>query len=53
MILLFELRWGEKGERQFICGGCGEGEGFFFKKKKRERKKGSNELKWIKVNRDI
>lgn len=41
---------GGEGGRQFICGGCGEGEGFL---KNKGKKKGSNELKWIKVNRDI
>lgn len=40
---------GGEGGRQFICAGCGEGEGL----KKKGKKKGSNELKWIKVNRDI
>lgn len=50
MILLFELRWGEKGEGSLSVLPVGRRR---FKKKKKRKKKGSNELKWIKVNREI
>lgn len=50
MILLFELRWGEKGEGSLSVLAVGRGK---VEKKKKGKRKGSNELKWIKVNRDI
>lgn len=50
MILLFELRVGEERGKA-VCLGWLWGVGGRFKKRK--KRKGSNELKWIKVNRDI